>query len=302
MKIQLKNMIYLFLILICQFALVIGLQFKLDDYRNQEMSMIDVEELYISAERAKNFTATPFSGLIADWYWMYSLQYMGRKMLNHQGDLQIDDLSSLKLKLLAPMLDITTTFDPQFMAPYEFGAAVLPAVDSKAAIKLLRKGIESNPQNWKLYHHLGYIYWQLKDYKEASNLYSQGSKLPGAPVWMVGMAARMETEAGNRSFAYEIYTRMYEQSTDDKVKNMAFKRILQLRSLDERDLIRSVLTAYQSKTGMCPKSWAEVSKNLRALNLSLTKEGIPLDPGNMPYVLKDNCIVDLDYRSPVPYK
>ena len=108
------------------------------------------ESLYVNDKTARRISLG-FNGLAADWYWMRSLQYIGKKMLNHQGDINLDDLSLLNLKLLAPLLDTATTLDPEFIAAYEFAAVVLPAVDVQQAIRLTQKGIDANPNAWRLY-------------------------------------------------------------------------------------------------------------------------------------------------------
>src|SRR5262249_37683578 len=125
------------------------------------------ESLYLNGKTAKRISLG-FNGLFADWYWMRSLQYIGRKMLNHSGVAPIDDCSQLNTKLLAPMLDTATTLDPEFIEPYEYAAIVLPSFDVQQAIRLLQKGIDANPHAWRLYHHLGYIYWREGDYQTAS--------------------------------------------------------------------------------------------------------------------------------------
>ena len=68
---------------------------------------------------------------------------------------------------------------------------------------------------------------------------------------MEAMQARMAVEGGSRDTAREIYQRMYEQSNDEKVKEMARRRLLQLRSFEERDGLRRLMAAYKSKTGRC---------------------------------------------------
>src|SRR5688572_18222571 len=77
------------------------------------------ESLYLSDKTARRISLG-FSGLAADWYWMRSLQYVGKKMLSYHGDISLDDLSPLNMKVLAPLLDTATTLDPEFIQPYEF--------------------------------------------------------------------------------------------------------------------------------------------------------------------------------------
>jgi tetratricopeptide (TPR) repeat protein len=247
-----------------------------------------------------------FNGLIADWYWMRSLQYVGRKVISQGDKFQLDDLSKLDLKLLYPLLDTATTLDPQFIAVYEYGGVVLPSINVEDAIKLLKKGTENNPTEWSLFHHLGYIYWQRGDYQTASATYAAGAKLANAPPWMQAMSARMLAEGGSRDTAREIYERIYEQSDDQTIKHMAELRLVQIKSFDERDIIRRVLADYSAQKGHCPSEWKEVAAKLQAARLLLDPgTGAPLDPSatHAPYVLvKDGCDVDLGLGSEVPRK
>ena len=259
------------------------------------------EGLYLNVKTARRISLG-FNGIAADWYWMRSLQYVGRKIINH-NDVPIDNLGLLNLKLLAPLLDTATTLDPEFLDPYEYAAIVLPAIDVDQAIGIAQKGIEANPNAWRLYHHLGYIYWQQKNYAAASDIYGRGAQIPGAPPWMEAMKAKMLAEGGSRETAREIYTRMYEQSTDDKVKDMARKRLLQLDSLDQRDSLRKLFAAFQARAGRCPTSWKELDPVLRASRVPLDASGAPLDPSGVPYVLRVGaCEVDLDPKSEIPMK
>jgi len=260
------------------------------------------ENLYVNGATARRLSLG-FKGLIADWYWMRSLQYVGRKVLSAQSDIPIDDLGSLNLKLLAPLLDTCTTLDPAFIEPYQYAAIVLPAIDVNEAIRLTKKGIAANPNSWRLYQHLGYIYWQRGEYSKAAEVYGAGSEVSGAPPWMRAMKAKMSADGGSRSTAREIYKRMMEGSTDKDVRSMASLRLLQLDSLDQRDEIRKVLNAYHEKRGNCPKSWVEIALTLQSLRLTLNPQGAPLDPSGAPYQLvKNGCDVDLHPQSPIPAK
>jgi tetratricopeptide (TPR) repeat protein len=260
------------------------------------------ESLYLSGPAAKRLSLA-FNGLAADWYWMRSLQYVGRKVLSVPEDVVLDDLSSLNLKLLAPLLDNATTLDPHFLEPYEYAALVLPSVDLNEAIRLTNKGIAANPNAWRLYQHLGYIYWQQHDYKTASEVYHRGAQIPGAPAWMEAMSARMQAEGGSRSVAREIYGRMYEQAGDLKIRDMAQRRLWQLDYWDQRDVMQKLLPAYQARFGRCPASWQEIATILKALKWRVDGAGAPVDPSGTPYRLVQNgCEMTLDATSGVPAK
>jgi tetratricopeptide (TPR) repeat protein len=281
---------------------VVALSHLIDARRPSTDAQIEEEQLYINGTTVRRISLG-FNGLAADWYWMRSLQYVGRKVVNTPGDLQLDDLAQLNLKLLAPLLDTATTLDPEFMEPYEYAAVVLPGVNVEDAIRIARKGIAVNPSAWRLYQHLGYIYWQQKDFKAASEVYGQGAALPGAPHWMEAMKAKMLGEGGSRETARAIYLRMYQESGDDQVKEMARRHLLRLDSLDQRDGLRKVLAIYQSRVGRCPASWKEIEPVLRALPLRVDPAGAPLDPAGSAYILvSSRCDVELDPGSEVPHK
>jgi tetratricopeptide (TPR) repeat protein len=257
------------------------------------------ESLYLDGKTARRMSLG-FNGLAADWYWMRSLQYVGHKILSTREDVAIDDLSQLNLKLLAPLLDTATTLDPEFLDPYEYAAIVLPAVDVKEAIRITQEGIAANPNAWRLYQHLGYIYWQQGDYQAAGEIYDRGARIPGVPRWMEAMKAKMAAEGGSRDLAREIYTRMYEQSSDDKVREMAAKRLVQLDSLDQRDGLKNFLLAYQAHFSKCPASWKALEQSFRTYRIPVDASGAPVDPTGAPYVLRsDTCAIELSPTSGV---
>lgn len=299
-----KQVLLLISILIVGFSAIFALSKTMERVKpNLDESYID-EDLYFSATQLSAY-GHDFRGLIADWYWVNSLQYLGNKALK-QETINVNDLRPLNPRLLYPMLDTAVTLDPQFMTVYSYGAAVLPAIDAADAIKLLGKGIAANPDNWRLYHNLGYIYWQIKDYQKAGELYSKGASKQDAPDWMIQMSANMQAQGGNREFALEIYRQMYETADDENTKSFAELRYMQIESLIEREAIRPVLHNFKSQSGRCVNSWREVAKELVAVKLkdnkplSINKDFFPLDPTGVPYLIvnqEGKCDVDLDLKN-----
>jgi tetratricopeptide (TPR) repeat protein len=306
MQLQMKSLsrveIMLLLILVIGLSGVVSLAHWIDSHRPPIESKVEEEKLYLSAAMVDRLSLG-FNGLAADWYWMRSLQYVGRKILSLPENVQLDNLSDLNLSLLAPLLDATTTLDPQFMEPYQYAAVVLPAINTDEAIRIINKGIASNPTEWRLYHHLGYIYWQQKDFNAAGEAYSHGASLSGAPAWMQVMKARMADEGGSRATAREIYTRMYEAADDGEVKEMARRRLLQLDAFEQMDGLRRVMETYKVRAGRCPASWQELQNAFRILRVKVDSSGAPLDPAGTAYLLvKDKCDLNIDRQSEVPSK
>jgi tetratricopeptide (TPR) repeat protein len=286
---------------------VVFLSRWIEQHRPRVEPSDDEQTFYTTAPVARRLSLG-FNGLVADWYWMRSLQYVGRKTIayseTHPGNLQLDDLSALDLKMLPKLIDFATTLDPQFIAVYEYGGILLPSINEGEAIRLLNKGIAANPDEWRLYHLLGYIYWQSSRFPEAAAVYSQGSKAPGAPAWMEASAANMTADGGSRATAREMYQRLNRESDDQYIREMAHSRLQQLQSFDERDLIRKILSAFSAKSGRCPQTWNEVADPLRRSGLMVdARSGEPVDPTGSPYLLtKNGCDVDLDQKSLVPHK
>ena len=264
------------------------------------------EDLTLQGAKLKGFTLG-FEGLLADWYWMKSLQYVGDKVLNSKTEIRIDNLNPLNPRLLYPYLNNATDLDPKFISVYEYGATVLPAIDKEQAIKLTQKGIDNNPDNWRLYHYLGYIYWRLNDYEKASETYVKGSQIAGAPEFMKSMSARMKSEGGNREIARIIYRQMFDEAQDAQSKENASLRLLQLDSLDERDVIQKVLDNFKLKNNRCSNNWRELLPYYKILpdaegeRLKFDTTLSPIDPKGFAYKLDtENCQPKLAFDSTIP--
>jgi len=250
-------------------------------------------------------------GLIADYYFMRSLQYVGDKLLS-QGEKTIDlnDLRGLNARLLYPMLENATDLDPHFIAAYSYGAVVLPAIDPQKAIDIANKGIVNNPDHWRLYQHLGYIYWRLGQFDKASETYEKGSSIQGSSPFMRMMAASMKTEGGSRQTARAIYREMLATSEDEQVRNTADRSLKELDSMDERDAIDKVLRETKEQNARCVNSLVEILPVLRNVRLpegrefNLDNANRLVDPSGAPYLLdKEKCSVKLDpERTGLPQK
>jgi tetratricopeptide (TPR) repeat protein len=263
------------------------------------------EQLYLNGPAARRL-ALSFNGLAADWYWMRSLQYVGAKIVSyqdtHEEQFNLTNLSTLDLHLLPSLLEVTTSLDPQFIEAYEYGAVILPEVNPEAAISLLHRGMAANPTSWRLYQHLGYIYWQRKEYDRASEAYAAGSRLPGAPAWVAAMAARMKADRGSRDAAREMYQHLSESSGDNSVREMVAYQLMRLDWLDDRDVITKMIRDFREQTGRCPQSWRELADRFGGTRLRIDPEtGSPVDSTQLPYhLINGGCNVDLDPQSKVP--
>jgi tetratricopeptide (TPR) repeat protein len=179
-----------------------------------------------------------------------------------------------------------------------------------AAITLLEKGIRENPDEWRLYQDLAYIYWQAGNakagderadyYAKAAEWYDKGSNVPGALWWMRDLAGYMRIAGGSREAAYAIYS-SYLNSDDEKIRNQAILRLKQLRSLDDLDVINEALSQYRKATGTCPPDLRPLASLLRVRKLTVNDEHLTLDPDGFAYeVDAQNCKAKLQGGSTIP--
>ncbi len=297
----------LILVLVVGLAAVFALSKSLETIKPKADETRADDDLYFSGDELAA-AGHDFRGLIADWYWINSLQYLGGKILAKNETANINDLKPLNPRLLYPMLDAATTLDPQFITVYTYGATILPAIDNALAIKLIEKGIAANPNEWRLYNNLGYIQWQMKDYKRAAATYGAGAEKPDAPAWMKQMSAKMLTEGASRDFARVVYRQMFETAADEQTKTFAELRFMQIESLDELDSINRALDDFKSQNQRCPQSLRQLSSILpktklpNGTSLKVNNEGVLVDPSGIPYQLNNElCAARIDReKSKIP--
>ena len=294
-------------ILIAGFCMLYPLQEWID--RTSPRASIGEETLYLSGNAIKKMSLG-LEGLTADIYWIRTVQYFGRKLIDSGEPLSSAASQNIRMELLAPLLNVIVTLDPHHLPAYRFGAIFLPERDLGAAVSLLEKGISENPNEWRLYQDLAYIYWQSGNnstgeertnyYAKAAEWYEKGSNVTGAMWWMRDLAGYMKLAGGSREASQAIYS-SYLNSEDQNIRNQAAARLKQLRSLDEMDAINAAIEHYKETTGKCPDDLRALASRLRAIKLPLNEQQVPVDPEGFPYQLDSNlCKAKLAWESPIP--
>lgn len=192
----------------------------------------DADVLNLSSPKIVKKMSLGYDSLMADIYWTRVVQYYGDKR-HSQGDDATG--ASANFPLLEPLLNITTTLDPELLVAYKVGAIFLAEPSPKGAgrpdlaTNLLRRGIANNPGDWRLWHDLGMIYYEdLHDYKAASDAYYQGSRNPKARDWMKVMAAKIAQEGQSQEISRFLWTEVYTSSQDPNIRKNALEHLKQL--------------------------------------------------------------------------
>ena len=138
--------------------------------------------MYVQSPEVARRLALTFDALAADIYWMRAIQHYG-------GTKRAIDSVGGSYDLLYPLLDLTTSLDPNFRIAYRFGAIFLSeplptgAGRPDLAIGLLEKGLRAQPDRWEYAQDIGFVhYWWRRDYMEAAAWFLRAAKISGAPT------------------------------------------------------------------------------------------------------------------------
>lgn len=269
------------------FAGIWKLQHQIDEQRASLSEERDA--VVLRSPKLVKLMSLEYAPLMADIYWTMGVQYYGNKHVRKQANLE----------MLWPLLDITTTLDPNLLSAYRFGAMFLsqkaPAGAGRPdlAVKLIQRGIQENPDYWRFYEDLGFIYYfDLKDYSKAAAAFLEGSKNSSAQLWMKVMAARISAEGESLETSLFLWNDIYETTSDPLVKENALKHLELLRVKQDCRQLDLLADQYEKRLGRRP---ARMSELVQAGLL----RGIPGDPRGYPYVFGPDGKADLNLDSPL---
>jgi len=247
------------------------------------------DSLLLRSPKLLKLASMEYAPLVAEIYWTRAVQYYGDKRMKQERG----------LSLLWPLLDIATTLDPQLIPAYRFGATFLAenepqgAGHPKLAVQLLERGIKANPDFWRLYQDLGYVYYfDLKDYPKASQAFLEGSKNPKAMIWMKVMAAKIAAEGASLETSKFLWTDIYRTATDPQLKKNAENHLRDLQIEEDQQQIDALSAEFEKRMGRKPR-------HMRELIEAGLLRGTPVDPDGYPYVLDDDGRAQLNLNSPL---
>ena len=277
--------------LVALFAGVVGLQML--QTRAQPLALpedVSTNLLYVRSPEFLRRASLSFHALVADIYWIRTVQHYGRTKLSTDSNKQYD--------ILYPLLDLSTSLDPYFDVAYKFGAIFLaeeyPAGAGRPdqAIALLRKGLQAQPDKWQLAQEVGFVYyWWLADYQAAAMWFNRAADMTKAPDWLRPLAAVTLAQGGNRATSRTLWTEIVRNADADWLKSQATFRLNQLDAMDGIDVMERVVQQYRARTGVLPATWIDM---IRAGLL----RAIPADPTGTPLRLDASTgTVRLDPKS-----
>jgi hypothetical protein len=231
--------------------------------------------VYLDSPKLIHRASLGFDGLMACFYWTRAVQYFGARHF----------VKAQTYNELAPLLEITTALDPHLVPAYEFGASFLaPAPPQGAgqpmrAVQLMEYGIAHNPDNWRLYYDLGFVYYtELKDYEHASQAFERGSLTPNAHPAMKVLAARMAENGGDVNTARLLWSATYQASKDSYIRQNALAHLHAIQVDEDVTNLQNLVTSFSNQNGRAPTSMWELAAAEHWTD-------VPADPNGVPYTL-----------------
>jgi hypothetical protein len=247
------------------------------------------DDLVLRSGKLLKTMSLDYTPLMADLYWTRAVQYYGDKRARHDTNFES----------LWPLLDVTTTLDPHLIIAYVFGSTFLSEAPPRGAgqpelgIELLERGIQANPEYWRFYEYLGFIYYfEMKNYAKASQAFEEGSQKPGAQIWMKVMAAKIASEGESLSTSIFLWNDVYQTTTDPEIKENALTHLQLLRADEDCRQLDLLADEFQRRTGRRPTRIGEL------IQAGLLPHA-PADPKGYPYVFGPDGKAALNLDSPL---
>jgi tetratricopeptide (TPR) repeat protein len=238
--------------------------------------------LYVSSPAVLTRLALSYDALVSDLYWIRAIQYYGGTRLSERA--------SKSYELLYPLLDLTTSLDPNFNIAYEFGAFFLSEKKpggpgrSDLAIRLLEKGIAARPDRWQYPYDVGFVHYRDGDFAQAAEWFKRAAATTGAQkegeradIWLRPLAANTLAAGGDTKSSRILYEQLLK-SDAAWLRADAVRRLKQLDAIDAIAVLERLTAEYERRFGDPPPEWGDL---VRAGFLPKK----PVDPEGYEYVL-----------------
>jgi tetratricopeptide (TPR) repeat protein len=250
------------------------------------------EVLYLNSPKWVKRLSLGYDGLLADIYWTRAVQYFG----SHHF------VAAKNYRLLSPLLEITTALDPKLIVAYQFGANFLGpkppegAGQPDKAVALVEYGIRNNPDNWKLYYELGFVYYYMvpKDYAKAAEAFERGTKVPNAHPFLRVFAAQMAQHAGEIETSRMLWQGAYATTQDKLIRQNAVEHLKALQVDEDVTHLEDVVANYRQQTGKVPTSMSDLER-------AGLLHGTPTDPTGRRYKLTSDGRIEVQDPDRIPF-
>lgn len=218
-----------------------------------------------------------FDEVLADLLWIQTIGYFGEHFHTDKN-----------FQWLNRLLDVTTTLDPYFEDPYEFGGIILASElnDVDGSTKLLKKGMANVPKHHKRYWYLpfftafNYMYFK-GNYQAAAHYLEIASSFPERPAYLPLLVARLYANTNDPGVAIPFLEKMMERAATPEMQEKLQQRIKEIVVKRDIQLLTIARDHYKQITGKYPLS-------LKQLVTHGFIKKIPTEPFGGSYFLSKN--------------
>jgi len=259
------------LILLMLLVTIVGLAYLVDSKKSPHELIGEL--MYFPSGTALRAASMGFHAPLSDLVWLRFIQYYGEHRM-----------TDVKFELLYHILDILTTMDERFTYAYTLGALMLThdAQRPDQARALLRKGMQSNPDDWRLPFVYGFInYAFLADYPVARTYFRISSVKTGAPEIAKRWAAFvMYFKLGDLESSLALWVDLYNSTENPEEKVIALYYIEKITMKLHLELLNSRIEEFRKAFGRMPV-------DLRELVRAGLLQSIPEEPHGEEYYIKE---------------
>jgi hypothetical protein len=233
------------------FVTVLSLQTALDQRQDDQAGRMESLRLLPRGEVLRP-ALLGFHHLGADLIWLQIVQVLGNHVVTEKD-----------YAWLFHALDVVTTLDHQYSYAYDAGGTILAELAHRVdwSNQLLEKGSKANPTSWRIPFVLGFNhFFHLHDYVKAAEYMGQAAKIPGRPLYVDTLAARLYVEGGSPTLALSYLESMIEQTKDPALREIYGERYKEVVIVRDLDVLSRAIERYRAQVGTIPQRLADLVK------------------------------------------
>ncbi len=230
---------------------------------------------YVLPSKITGPASLEFKGIVSDFLFLKMSTFFGGKLIDKEI------FEDTHILYIYDAMKILTNLDPWFWDAYLFASMTLAWDFQRVdlANELLIKAMKHRKNDFKPGYYLGFNYFYfLKDNEKGSKFLMEASKLPGAPVYLASLAARLSMYENQYKPAIIFLSDILKTTQQPELKKQYEKR---LKTLIIMEKLEEKVNGFQRKYGTFPE-------HLNDLIQRGIIEAIPEDPYGGQFILLEN--------------
>jgi hypothetical protein len=240
------------LIVILLLLLVINFSYRID-LKKTPHELIG-ELMYFPSGIALRIVCMGYYGPLADMVWLRFIQYYGEHRM-----------TDIRFDMMYHILDILTTLDSHFLYAYTLGGLMLThdAQRPDQARDLLKKGMHSNPEDWRLPFIYGFIHYVfLSEYRIAQTYFRIAAQKPNAPATPQRWAAfTTYVKLGDLNTGLALWSDLYNTTQNPEEKAIALFYIKKITMLIHIRMLNEKIEDFHDQFRQYPHTLKQLVKH-----------------------------------------